>query len=333
MKPSDVSRAIRAVRPTRQPLFLWGPPGVGKSQLVAQAASAEGLEVIDIRAVTTDPVDWRGLPSISAGKTTWAPPEFLPWQADWQGIVLLDELPQAPPLVMSALLELTLDRRLGNYSLPAGAWVIAAGNRAEDRAGSHRLISSLSSRFVHLDVSVDAEDWQSWAAAASVDHTVRSYLRHRPGKLHDFDPSRNDRAFACPRSWEVASRLVATTPDDLLLPVLAGAIGEGSAAEYIGYRRVCASLPDPSAIVADPLGAPVPTEPAVLYALAGSLAEACRAGGARVHSAVARYCGRLPADFGCVLMRDAATIGGRAYLGTPEAGEWLRQHGQLFARK
>src|SRR5947208_2825514 len=109
------------------------PPGCGKSSVVRQAADQLGLDLIDLRVTLLDPVDLRGLPRLTDDAAVWVPPAFLP--RGGSGVLFLDELAQAPPLVQAACLQLTLDRRLGEYALPGGWAVVAAGNRAGDRAG------------------------------------------------------------------------------------------------------------------------------------------------------------------------------------------------------
>src|ERR1700722_18655202 len=141
MKPTDVVAALNGLLPTKRPIYLWGPPGVGKSSIVAQAAKALSLRLVDVRATLLDPVDLRGVPRITGTVTQWCPPIFLP--TDGAGVLFLDELAQAPPLVQSACLQLVLDRRIGEYELPPDWVVVASSNRAEDRAGTHRLISPL----------------------------------------------------------------------------------------------------------------------------------------------------------------------------------------------
>jgi MoxR-like ATPase len=164
MAPSDLARALEALVPARRPAYVWGSPGVGKSSVVRQAADALGLDLVDLRVTLLDPVDLRGRPRLADDSCVWVPPAFLP--RGGAGVLFLDELAQAPPLVQAACLQLTLDRRLGEYALPDGWSVVAAGNRAEDRAGGHRPITPLLNRFVHLDLEVDAEEWQRWAATA-----------------------------------------------------------------------------------------------------------------------------------------------------------------------
>jgi hypothetical protein len=330
MKTSDVSLALASLLPTRRPLYLWGPPGVGKSSLVRQAAGKAGLPVVDVRAVLLDPVDLRGLPRIQGDSALWCPPAFLP--RDGEGVLFLDELAQAPPLVQAACLQLTLDRRVGEYVLPQGWSVVAAGNRQEDRAGAHRLISPLLNRFVHLDLEVSADDWHDWAVGAGVAPEVRSFLRYRPALLFAFDPSTNARSFPTPRSWEFVSQVLPHTPQELLHPVVSGCVGEGPAAEFVGFATIYKELPDPDQVLASPATTSVPREPAVLYALCGALVERCRKASPKVLAAFVQYVGRMPDEFGVLAMRDALAVAPKL-LTLADAQAWLaraRQRG-LFA--
>ncbi len=268
-------------------MWVWGPPGCSKSTCVRQAAAGLGLAVVDVRAATTDPVDWRGVPTVADGRTTWCPPDFLP--KDGEGVLFLDELPNAPPLVMSALLELCLDRRLAGYALPPGWRVVAAGNRQEDRAGAGRVISSLLNRFVHLDLGVDLDEWLAWAAARPLAPEVVAFVRGRgPDALFAFDPSRPDRAYPTPRSWEFAARVVdafrgpggaayAADTAGLLHAALAGCVGPGPAAELVAHLELTASLPDPRALLAAARTAPLPTEPSLVCAALTAAAAVARA--------------------------------------------------------
>lgn len=327
MRPSDVSAVLYNLLPTRQPLFLWGPPGVGKSSLVRQAANKRGLDVIDVRAVLLDPVDLRGIPSIYEGRARWCQPDFLPKEG--RGVLFLDELAQAPPLVQSACLQLTLDRRIGEYVLPEGWTVVAASNRAEDRAGTHRLISPLLNRFLHLDVEVSVDDWQEWALSANISPEVRSFIRFRPALLFQFDPSAGARAFPTPRSWEFVSRVLAVVRPEHMYSVVSGCIGEGPAAEFVGYLRIYRGLPEIDPIIASPDICTLPTEPSVLYALIGALVERAKNASNQIMEALYKLANRLPTEFGALLVRDLVAIN-RASLLLPAAQRWLASHAEVL---
>ena len=128
MKASSVLDALRVLVAARRPVFVWGSPGVGKSAVVGQLAKAMNIPLRDVRALLLDPVDLRGLPFLGTdGRSKWATPEFLP--QDGAGILFLDELNAAPAMVQASCYQLVLDRRLGEYTLPDGWAIIAAGNR------------------------------------------------------------------------------------------------------------------------------------------------------------------------------------------------------------
>jgi hypothetical protein len=319
MRPSDVTKALAALIPTGRPIYLWGAPGAGKSSLVKQAAGDIGIDLVDVRATLLDPVDLRGLPKLTEEAAVWLPPAFLPRAGE--GVLFLDELAQAAPLVQAACLQLTLDRRIGEYELPAGWTVIAASNRAGDRAGTHRLISPLLNRFVHLDLDVSPEDWQAWAVTAGVAPEVRAFLRYRPALLAQYEPASNPRAFPTPRSWQFVSDVLTRTPAELLHPVAAGCVGDGPAAEFLGFLRLYRELPDLDAVLTGPDHAPVPREPAVLYALVGALVERCRQAQAPL-SAFVTYALRLPDEFALLALRDALAVQPRL-ASVPAVQQWI----------
>jgi MoxR-like ATPase len=151
----------------RQPVFIWGGPGVGKSAVVRQLAAELTVPLQDIRALLLDPGDLRGLPFLGKdGQTKWAAPGFLPH--DGSGILFLDELNAAPAMVQASCYQLVLDRKLGEYTLPEGWAIVAAGNRDSYRAVTTRMPTPLRNRFVHLEFDVDLQEWSEWAIRAEV---------------------------------------------------------------------------------------------------------------------------------------------------------------------
>lgn len=325
MNAIRIKSSLRTLVSLKQPVFLWGAPGVGKSQVVAQVADEMGLALTDVRAVLLDPVDLRGLPSVKDGAAHWCPPSFLP--SSGKGILFLDELNAAPPLVQAACYQLVLDRRVGEYVLPDGWSVVAAGNRESDRAVTHRMPSALANRFVHLDFSVDVDTWLGWADQAGVCEEVRAFIRFRPNLLHNFDPGKNEKAFPSPRSWEFAARILASTPDpEVELSLLKGTVGPGAAAEFAGFSRMFRQLPDPDAVINRPDTAVVPEEPATLYALCEALAK--RAGDDTAENIVT-YASRLPSEFGVLLVRDAVK-NHRGVVESPAFSRWATANSDVL---
>jgi hypothetical protein len=301
MKASGVVQALRSLIEARQPVFVWGSPGIGKSAVVGQLSRSLGLAFRDVRALLLDPVDLRGLPYLSAdGRSKWATPEFLP--QDGAGIFFLDELNAASAMVQASFYQLVLDRKLGEYSLPDGWAIIAAGNRDADRAVTTRMPTPLRNRFVHIEFEVDLQEWSEWAINANVRPEVIAFLRFRPELLSVFDRDAN--AFPSPRSWEFVSRILDTSPDpDIEYELMAGTVGLGAATEFSGFLRMFRELPNIDAILLNPLGEPVPDSAAAQYAVASALA---RCASDMNFDRICLYLNRLPTEFRVLCVRDAS---------------------------
>jgi hypothetical protein len=245
--PKGAMKAIRKAIQTRRPTFLWGPPGIGKSDVVKQIGETAGREVIDVRLALWEPTDIKGIPYYNAdqGKMVWAPPSELPMDADSTAIIFLDELNSAPPAVQAAAYQLILNRRVGTYTLPKGVDIVAAGNREGDRGVTYRMPAPLANRFVHLEMKVDFDDFQDWATLNKVHPEVVGYVGFAKQDLYDFDPKSPSKSFATPRSWVFVSDLLQDddVDNDTLTTLVAGAIGDGLATKFMAHRKIASKLP------------------------------------------------------------------------------------------
>lgn len=301
MKPTRVLDVLHRLFATPWPVFLWGPPGVGKSSIVREAARARGWPLIDLRASLLDPTDLRGIPAVVAGRAEWCPPSFLPRPEDPPGILFFDELNAAPPLVQASLYQLTLDRRVGEYELPPGWRMVAAGNRAEDRSVTFRMPAALANRFIHLDFEADFDDWRAWAIATGVHPLVVGFLSTRRELL--LQMTNTDRGFPTPRAWQMVSdALAALGPPAEAADVLLGVVGEGAAAEFLAYARQALSEAAILAILAAPAEAALPTKLGDLYALLAYVAS--RGKEPPVVEAAGVLLPRLSPELGVLLVRD-----------------------------
>jgi len=276
MRAKELTTSITAMVQAQIPTFVWGPPGIGKSSVVKQVAETNGYEFIDLRLALMDPTDLKGIPFYDKEQhqALWAPPSFLPKEGS--GILFLDELNSAPPAVQASAYQLILDRKVGEYTLPEGWAIVAAGNREGDRGVVYRMPSPLANRFVHLDMEVSVEDWRDWAFHAKLDERVIAYIGYKSEDLFSFDPTKNEKSFATPRSWEFVSSLLKSSMDDkLLLETISGAIGKERAVNFLSFAKVMHKLPDMEMILSSSEGS-YPEEIDVLHALATGLVMAVR---------------------------------------------------------
>jgi DNA polymerase III delta prime subunit len=330
MGPKQLKATAKRFYKSRQPFMVAGPPGVGKSNLLKQVAEELGIGFIDFRLNMFDPVDLRGIPMPDAkeGVTRWLHPDFLP--KDGAGILLMDELTAATTAVQAAAYQITLDRRLGDYKLPDGWSVMAAGNRQSDRAVAYKMPSALVSRLNMQTLEVSQKDFEEFAVQSGrIISEVIAFLRFKPGLMMDFDPIKwkDNTPFACPRTWEFLSHDMKANNNETTLDIVRGFVGPGAGAEFYGFMKVYQELPSIDEILAKPMTAKVPTDPAPLYAIATSLARHVTPKNA---DNVFTYLGRMPNEFEMCSVKDMAARS-LDMTNCKAFNQWLIKHGHLFA--
>ncbi len=187
-----------------QSFLLLSPPGVGKSEMVYQAAAEAGLPCRSLLGTQIAPEDVSGIPRIIGERSVFCPPRVLLPENPEPFCLFLDELPACAPDVQKAFYSLLLERRLGEHALPAGTWVVAAGNRMQDRALVRAMSSALVNRVTILHLRVDAGEWLAWAAKNSIREDVRAFISYMPDALMRPVPS-EPVPFSTPRAWSLLS--------------------------------------------------------------------------------------------------------------------------------
>jgi len=236
--------------------YIWGEPGIGKSEIIAATSKLVDWELIDLRLTRMDSTDLTGLPYLheDTQKTIYYLPEFLPTEEmieNWSkkgAIIFLDELSAAEPRLQASAYELILDRRIGKYKLPDNVMVIAAGNRIEDGAIAYDLTSALSDRFLHYVCLASPQSWLKWADENNVHSTVKAFIQARPEFLtKGFKGltvnSNDDKINPSPRSWKRVSDLMSEVEDEDMLKIMVpGIIGSASSVEFFSTVEEIASL-------------------------------------------------------------------------------------------
>ncbi|MFY9327091.1 MAG: AAA family ATPase, partial [Georgfuchsia sp.] len=299
------------------PTLIVGAPGVGKSDLVAQAAKAANADLIISHPAVSDPTDAKGLP--------WPGKDgehatFLPFgelaqalKATSRTVWFLDDLGQATAAVQASFMQLILARRVNGHLLPDAVTFVAATNRRGDKAGVNGILEPVKSRFKSIvELAPALEDWCHWAINAGVPAELIAFLRFRPELLHSFIPSADMENTPSPRTWHAVSDLMTKTKlaqhTALLFPAVAGAVGEGAAIEFVSFLKTFRNLVSPDAILMAPDSAAIPEEPSALYAVSGALAH--RATEANFDRVI-KYLSRLKAagfeEFAAYCFQDALT--------------------------
>ena len=283
VKISEATKLITRAFKKKRPVFLWGPPGIGKSELVEGIGDSGVLGntyVIDMRLALFEPTDLRGYPApdMANGKMVWLPPADLPtaeMAEQYDTIILfMDELNSAAPSVQAAAYQLILNRRIGQYVLPENVVIIAAGNRETDKGVTYRMPKPLENRFVHFELRVDFQDWLNWAVNNNIDADIVGYLSFAKGDLYNFDAQSSSRGFATPRSWTFTSELLEDDDDmseAMTTDLVAGCVGEGIAVKFMAHKKIAGDLPVPEDVLDAKVKKIDNTEISACYALATSL--------------------------------------------------------------
>ncbi len=305
MKPSELEKVLAVAIENRHPLLIVGPPGIGKSDIVAQCCDRAGAKLLVFHPVVSDPTDFKGLPFARDGEA-----EFLPFgelklltSASEPTVAFLDDLGQAPASVQAAAMQLLLSRKINGHRVSDLVTFVAATNRREDRAGVQAIIEPVKSRFVSLvHLEVDLGDWAAWAAGSGLPRSLIAFVRARPALLHDFQPTAALENSPCPRTVAFAGRILqAGYPEEAIEELIAGACGEGFAIEFEAFRKLEAEIPTTESVFADPENAPVPGDPSVICSLCAALAQEV---GEETVGALMTYLGRLPAEYSTLTVKE-----------------------------
>ena len=319
--------AVQA-KQTELPVHLMGDPGIGKSEVVYQAAKdylGDDAKVIEFRGPTRDVVDALGLPSVTDGHTVWNRPDFIP--EDGEGVLFIDEYKQCAPAMQAALSELVLCRRCGSHQLGDGWAIVAASNHDGTKCGTHRTLEHMKSRFEVIHCELDVDTWCNWALDHGIAPEVIAFIRFRPALLSTFDPSTNQESYATPRGYASISRLLSVPngkpasependaecsqnarkrqipaiPAHVEYAKMQGKVGEEAATELSAFIRLARELPSPDAVIADPLNQPLPDSPAAKYAIATAIASRATCDNL---NRVMQYADRLDPEFATLVFVD-----------------------------
>jgi len=292
----EAEDALHSLIKTKLSMFLWGPPGIGKSDLIRSIARKNAWAVREVRLGQIDPTDIKGIPFFNSDKSyyafnehtkefeetkgtlDWAPPSEFPdakFAEQYEQVILfLDEMNVAAPTVQAAAYQLVLDRRVGKYKVPENVIIVAAGNRDSDKGVTYRMPSPLSNRFIHMDIRPDFNVWQNWAVQNNIHKDVVGYLSFAKNDLYDFDGRSSGHAFATPRSWSAVSKILEdapTIPSELLTKIIAGTVGDGLSVKFMAHRKLVDKMPDPMDILQGKVTELAVKEVSAMYSLTVSM--------------------------------------------------------------
>jgi hypothetical protein len=331
VSPSQLEASLQFSLEHRFNLLIVGAPGIGKTEIVNQACSDAGMQMIVSHPVVSDPTDYKGLPFVVNGDTA----DFLPFgdlrkliEATEDTVFFLDDIGQAPPSVQAAAMQLLLARRINGHKVSEHVRFIAATNRRQDRAGVQGVLEPVKSRFASiLHLETDPEDWIKWALSKDLPTELVAFIRFRPDLLSDFKPTNDMVNSPSPRTVAFVGQMMQKQlPHELEYAMISGATGEGFAIEFKAFLDIYRNLPNPDLIILSPDEIDVPEDPSTLYALSGALA---RKAGPQNFANIIKYTNRMPAEFSVLTVKDAVNRN-QGLTSTRPFIEWASQHSDVL---
>lgn len=221
-----------------RPVFIWGPPGIGKSAIVEQFANELGMECVSLLGSQLAPEDIIGVPQIADGTSRFCPPRNIARREPY--VLFLDELNACSQDVQKAFYSLIHEKRIGEYSLPHGSVVIGAGNRSQDSAIVRQMSSALINRMVHVQLSVSPSEWLEWARQAEIHPLVYEFIQNRPDFLWT-KPPKTEETFSTPRAWHMLSDALKsygeTIGDQAMTVLVHGCVSARHAQSFMGFIK------------------------------------------------------------------------------------------------
>lgn len=330
VSPKELTTKLVKCFKAKLPVLIKGAPGVGKSDIVSQAAEICGYNLMIFHPAVSDPTDYKGLPGIVDGKA-----EFLPYgdlrrlmEVKKPTIAFLDDIGQAPTCVQTAVMQLLLARQVNGKKISDRVIFVAATNRRKDRAGVSGILEPVKSRFKCIyELVPSLDDWTAWAIENDIDMDVIYFLRYRPQYLNTDEFTADIVNHPCPRTWLAVSDLIKAELNEI--EDIAGAVGIAAATDFVGFLRYKDQLPDLKKIIADPENGEVPDNCMILYAVCGALFKMTDDNNV---DRIYRYCDRLKAaghnEFNIYLGKDIA----KKLPETKSTIEWYARNKAEFVR-
>lgn len=285
--------------------YLKSSPGIGKSDLIKSIANKYNLKLIDLRLSQMEPTELNGYPTIKDGVASYVPMDIFPLESaavpkGYSGwLLFFDEISSCVRATQAAAYRVILDREVGNHKLHKNVAIACAGNLETDNAIVEEMSTALQSRMIHFNIAIDKDSWIKWAYENGVDSMITSFIEFKPSSLYTFNPESSDSTYACPRTWAFLSKIMGVGKPDLA--ITAGTVGEGVAREFHAFMGIYQDLPTIDSILADPEGVRVRTDPSVLYALTGAIAQNASEKNIKP---LMQYVERLPLEFQIITLRE-----------------------------
>ena len=215
--------AIPAVR--QRPILLMGPPGIGKTQIMEQAARECGVALVAYTITHHTRQSAVGLPFIrqrhyggrDVSVTEYTMSEIIASIYEkmeatglQEGILFIDEINCVSETLAPTMLQFLQCKTFGNQAVPAGWVIVAAGNPPEYNKSVRDFDIVTLDRVRRMDIQPDLPAWREYARKVGVHGAILSYLELHPQNFYQINADVEGAQFVTARGWEDLSNLLDT---------------------------------------------------------------------------------------------------------------------------
>ena len=230
----------------QRPVFLIGPPGIGKTAIMEQIASELGVGLVSYSMTHHTRQSALGLPYITTkeyGGKAYQVSEYTMSEiigsvydlmretGKTEGILFLDEINCVSETLAPCMLQFLQYKVFGQHRVPQGWILVTAGNPPEYNKSVRDFDIVTWDRLKRIDVEPDYEVWKAYARSKGVHPAVMTYLAARKKDFFKVENAADGKRFVTARGWDDLSEMIKLYEENEI------AVDEHLIAQYLQDRR------------------------------------------------------------------------------------------------
>lgn len=207
----------------QRPVFMIGPPGIGKTAIMEQIAAELGVGLVSYSMTHHTRQSALGLPYITekeyGGKSYQASEytmseiigsvyDLMRETGKTEGILFLDEINCVSETLAPCMLQFLQYKVFGQHRVPSGWILVTAGNPPEYNKSVRDFDIVTLDRLKRIEIEPDYETWKEYAYKKGVHASVMTYLAARKKDFYKIENAADGKHFVTARGWDDLSEMI-----------------------------------------------------------------------------------------------------------------------------